>query len=479
MSDFHADDENIRFLSTRIQKIVYGGIEEGLRLDLHEKIALYQEKLYEQKVLPSAAVLAWHFERSANVDKSRIYNQQHQAYSTAVFSADEAVQYPVEHDPSMPDIPLDPMALKDLWLFLRSFLIAVSGIRLYPAGNMARVNALHQVRNILERIFTSYDRIRVAVEKDSLVVNGETIETADFRPTAESVCSLFAGIDLGSISIRKDFSKRDLENMLEAIGQADPRDLRERYWVEVCRNRGLEGIELKQLRYAKVEEEEQSPEESTGLPPVEDYEIPKDLPEEVPLGEGAALVARVVTTLMGAVSKIRLYPPESSVMTDAVDQVMAALAGLLEKSPVLNMTVVDTSLLINGVKIDTRGFKAAASKFLSFMQSTALDSITFIESISSGEILSFLEMAAKQPADELTADFWRSIERKKEFRGILFNRSLYTIFGERPESSSQQFSADDGKDSASDINPDVLPSLAAEADSGIQSGFKTGDWSAF
>jgi len=110
--------------------------------------------------------------------------------------------------------------LKDLWHFFRSFLIAVNGIKLYPVGNKGRTNALIQVKNILDRVLTDRDRLRVIADKETLIVNGEPIDTTDFKSLAESICNLFTGIDLGSICIRKDYTERDLDNMLEVIGLA-------------------------------------------------------------------------------------------------------------------------------------------------------------------------------------------------------------------------------------------------------------------
>jgi len=160
-TDFRVDDEYIRFLSKRMQKIVYGGIQKERKAEIHEKIALYQEKLFEKHLLPSAAILAWHFSRSANLEKARTYEQQYQEYSTTVFAADEALQYSGELDAVTPYSPLDPVTLKDLPYFFRSFLIALRGTKLYPAGSKVRTDALHQLKGMLDRILAVNDGIRI------------------------------------------------------------------------------------------------------------------------------------------------------------------------------------------------------------------------------------------------------------------------------------------------------------------------------
>ncbi|MEN6466187.1 MAG: diguanylate cyclase [Syntrophaceae bacterium] len=466
ISDFRADDENIRFLSKRIQKIVYGSIEQDQKEDLHEKIALYQEKLFEKRLLPSAAILAWHFQRSANMDKARIYDQQNREYGTTIFNADEAVNYSIDGDTAVPDVPLDPAALKDLSHFFRSFIIAVNGIKLYPSGNKGRANAILQVRNILDRVLADRDRLRIIADKDSLIVNGETIDTADSKSLAESICNLFVGVDLGSLAIRKGYSERDLDNMLEAIGLADRRKIHPLFWQQACEERGLECIELKQVRYTRVEESEELQGDSSASPLPETGALQAS--HEQALGEDdLVFIPIVISSLLGALSKMRLYPPESSVMTDAVDQVMAALAGFLSKCPVLTMSAVETSLLVNGVKIDTLNYEAFAGNFLRLLQSASLNSITFIKSVSSEEVISFLAAVIQQPASEVSADFWRSLEKEENFKGILFNRSLYTVFDETSAGTAEQASAEGDKDdgpvvSGEDSAVSIEPAAAAQ-----------------
>jgi HEAT repeat protein len=461
ISDFRADDENIRFLSKHIQEIVYGSIEQDQKEDLHEKIALYQEKIFEKRLLPSAAILAWHFQRSANMDKARIYDQQSREYGTTIFNADEAVNYSIEGDTAMPDVPLDPAALKDLWHFFRSFLIAVNGIKLYPVGNKGRTNALIQVKNILDRVLADRDRLRVIADKESLIVNGEPIDTTDFKSLAESICNLFTGIDLGSICIRKDYTERDLDNMLEVVGLADPRKLHPQFWLQACEERGLERIELKQVRYTRVEESEEPQGDSNAAPLHEADALPV-MQEHAVKEEELAFVPLVISSLLGALSKMKLYPPESSVMTDAVDQAMAALEGFLSRCPILTMSAVDMSILINGVKIDTLNFATSAMNFLHLLQSVSLNSITFVKRVSSEEVVSFLTAVIQQAASEQSPDFWRGIEKKENFKGILFNRSLYAVSDETSSGTAEQVSAVNDRDSGPAAVSDENSAVAAE-----------------
>jgi HEAT repeat protein len=448
ISDFRADDENIRFLSKRIQEIVYGNIQQDQKESLHAKIAFYQEKLFEKRLLPSAAILAWHFNRSANLDKARFYDQQNQKYSTSVFVAEEAVHYAEVNDTAMPDVPLDPKALKDLPHFFRSLLIALRGVKLYPVGSKGRTDALCQLKAVLGRILAARNHITVSVDKGSLIVNGETIDTVNFKSIAERICNLFMSIDLNSLVISRDSSETDLDIMLKAIGLADPRKIHPRFWRQVSEESGLIGIQLKQVRFTRVEDDEEVHVDLTvPAPQIRDAMLQTIYGTEHRLTEEQiALIPQVIGSLMGTLSKMKLYPLESLVITDAIDQVMAALEGFLSTCPTLTLTAVDTSLLVNGVKMDTLDYMTLASRFLLFLQSVHLDSITFMKNVSSSEVISLLTTVLKQPAAELDEVFWRRFAKQGTFKGILLNRNLYTVFEETAAGTADHASAESGDD---------------------------------
>jgi hypothetical protein len=431
-SDFRFDDDNIRFLSKRVQEFVYGSIQQEKKEKLHEKIALYQEKLFEQRLLPSAAILAWHFTRSANLEKARIYEQQHTQYNSTLFVVEEAVNYIGDGDAPTSDIPLNASSLKDLPHFFRSLLSALRGTKLYPAGSKARIDALRQIRVVLDRILADRSHLRIAADKDSLIVNGEAIDTSEFKSIADQFRNLFISVDLSSVTIRKDCSERDMDAMLEAIGMVDRRKIHPQFWEEVCEERGLTGIELKQVRYARVDTEDGEQEEPM-VPAMQDGEAMLQAMQGIEYGlcsADLASISQVIGSLMGAHSKIKLYPMESSVITDAISQVMAALDEFLSTRPFLTLAAVDASLLVNGVKVDTQNFEALAASFVRFLQSIRLNSVTFLKHVSSKDVVTFLKTVLQHTTSELSTEFWRRFTKEMKITGILFDRSFYTVMEE-------------------------------------------------
>ena len=98
-SEYQSNDETICFLSKRILNLTYGNIQEDRKQELHESIGTYKESLYNQKMLPSAASLAYHFRLSANDEKARLYSELTGAQDEQIFSSEEAVNYTGEELP--------------------------------------------------------------------------------------------------------------------------------------------------------------------------------------------------------------------------------------------------------------------------------------------------------------------------------------------------------------------------------------------
>ncbi len=79
-SQYQVNDETLRFLSRSILDITYGAIEENRKRELHERIGNYQEARHAQGLLLSTTTLAYHFQRSPNQAKARLYRESQQAY---------------------------------------------------------------------------------------------------------------------------------------------------------------------------------------------------------------------------------------------------------------------------------------------------------------------------------------------------------------------------------------------------------------
>jgi hypothetical protein len=134
-TDFQNNDETMRFLGEGVREIVYGSIEPERRQGLHEHVAAYQEGLHQQRLGPSASVLAYHFQRAADHEKASRYDHIHDLQA-GTFDPDEAAHYTGEHlakqEEESRDEKLGAGALAQLPNLFRAVVTAVRSVTLYP-----------------------------------------------------------------------------------------------------------------------------------------------------------------------------------------------------------------------------------------------------------------------------------------------------------------------------------------------------------
>ena len=94
---------------------------------------------------------------------------------------------------------------------------------------------------------------------------------------------------------------------------------------------------------------------------------------------GLKLIQKVVSALLGAYSKLKLYPDNNPVATEAINLLISELKQYFSIQPVFTLARVEKSLLVNGVKVDTSGFETLARGLHRFFSEAKLNSITFLK----------------------------------------------------------------------------------------------------
>ncbi|UCE83195.1 MAG: diguanylate cyclase [Deltaproteobacteria bacterium] len=438
-SDYQINDETIRFLSKRVLEITYGGIQEGRKQELHEHIGNYQETLYEQRLLPSAATLAYHFQLSANQEKARIYQEFQQSHNSKIFNGEEAITYTGERpeDGRPEDIPLDPDSLPHIPGAIRALLTTVRNIKLYPPGSAAIVSATRQLKETIDKILSRNDRLNITIAEDDLVVNTETVEVTQFKSVAEAFTKFMRRLELKGIAFSRGLSENELRAMLEALGRTSKKMIDRGFWKRYAAEQRLFHIEFNQVRYTTVAETHEAVGESESRPDAGRVAPAKDAATRLAVDKGLDeqvlnQIPEVIRCLLTAVSNIKLYPPESTAITRSVEQVIQALRSILIKLPAITLARVGTSsLLINGEKVDTSDFETLARAFLALLDSVELRSLTFLENVSATELVTFIGTLGHKPAEVSDSGFWIRFAREKGFSSILFNQLLYGILEDR------------------------------------------------
>ena len=431
--DFQMNDERLRFLGKEVQQVIYQSMGEDRKEELHEHIGNYQETLYEKQLVPSAAILAWHFQRSANLEKASKYERLQAEHNAMVFNVREAANYTGERvgEEPLADVPLHPDSLQIIPDLLRTFLVAVRNTRLYPPGSQLTANAVHALWEAINKVLKKNEVVGLGVEKKDLLANNEPLQVQDYKGVAESFVTFMNRYELRAMAFRRDLGEQELRRMLEAAAGVDPKSIGKDFWQSFRAQHNLVNVIPMQVRYARLTEEESAPEASLkegggGLSSLAEaaagFEGSQDLDEEEQ--RLAALAAR---GMLGAASKLKLYPADGPVASSALDQFTASLADFFGRRPMLTLTRVENNLLVNGMRPDPAAFEKIAGPVLKFMAGAGLRSISVLPKVTREEMVDLFTMVGQQPADADHSPFWWQFAAARGIKGILLNEALYGV----------------------------------------------------
>jgi len=413
--NFQLNDETMRFLGKRVLELSYGNIDGKQREALHEEVATYQETLYEQRILPSASLLAYHFKRSANQEKALEYEQIQLSYGQAVFNAEEAAGYSgLDDDDEDAEDRLAPEALAELPKFFRTFVTAVRNVKLYPAESAAIVQAHADIKLALDGILEHNETFHPAQSRNVLLGNGQRLDVSEFSGPARSFLDLLARTDLQGIVFHRGTTEKELGPMLETLSAAASQTVDGGFWKRFVEEQGLEHIDMRQVRYSEVRLAKKK-----GAP------AGLAAPEEELDGEDLQAVPRILRAFRGATANIKLYPIDSDQVTESIAEVHGSLEAILERRRILNLSITERSLLANGVRLTTSTYDALADQFIDFMRQSSLESLTFLSPLKVTELETFFGVL-RELSGGTDREFWESCARQQALTTIFFNQREYS-----------------------------------------------------
>ena len=472
-SQYQMNDETIRFLSRRILDITYGAIQEKRKEELHERVGEYQETRNAQRLLLSAATLAYHFQLSANQEKARFYRDSQQAYDKKIFNAEEAIDYTGGRlsDGGPQDVPLNPAALVHVSEVIRGLLTTHRKIKLYPSGSPAIVSATEEFKDSIDKILAHNDRLNITQAKKVLSVNGEPLDVSEFKSVAETLAILMTRLSLQGIAFSRGLTGDELRVMLESLDQVSTKMIDRRFWQRFMAEHDLLNIELEQVRYTTMVQSDGRP-TVAGISPGAASSLPGNGSaslratdrglDEKELTQLPSLVRSLLTTS----TNIKLYPPESQVITDSIEELRAVLETLLEKRPALTLARVQEALLVNGQKVDTKDFKAIADGFLRLLEAMGLRSLSFLKHVSTQELRIFIAALREPPVDGFDGEVWHRLARMHRLTGILFDQRTYGILEKTFGTGTGQEEPSEEPAPEANLEPEQIRPSAAAGPSG-------------
>ncbi|MEW5735918.1 MAG: diguanylate cyclase, partial [Thermodesulfobacteriota bacterium] len=422
--DFDVNDENIRFIGSRVRDIVYAGVRDPGRESIHERIGAYQESLLEKGYLPSASILAYHFQRSANLEKAKIYEQLLAVHNNEIFDAKEAASYTGEWPEDL-DVaaPLDQESLALVPEFLRNLLVALRNTKLYPGGSQLTANAVAKLNSNIQAIHAGNERLVVGLEKKKLFANGDEVDTSEFKSSAETFLSFMEKLELCGITFEKGVSDEELTRMLSAIATVERKMIREGFWKSFGAQHELSRIRFRQVRYKEVAKSahvagnDAIPQRDM-VAGVDDRELD---PDEI------FLATDTIKAFLGAASKMKLYPPDGPVAAIAIGNVLSSLGQFLGRRSRFTIAVAGNAFLINGSRAESQELSKFTGPCMRYLKSLGLNSLTFLKNASAGDFVAFFAAALSPPKEGATAAFWQSLGHEKGIAGILFDQTVYGV----------------------------------------------------
>jgi len=249
-SDFQLNDETIRFVGKKVLEIAYSGIREDRRQELHERVGAYQEQLYKKRMIPSPSTVAYHFKRSANKEKAKIYEDLKVSQETKLFNPQEALSYKVEAPgEGGSDTPLDPGSLSYVPTVIRALLTAVRNIKLYSSESRAAANANLELAHALNKVLAGNQRLSIVRVKQALLVNGQRItDVSEYKFVMAGFLEFLDKCQLQGLAFSQGLSDQELKATLEGFAHARPEQISVGYWDEFVAQRSLSHVHLRQAR---------------------------------------------------------------------------------------------------------------------------------------------------------------------------------------------------------------------------------------
>ena len=431
--DFQVNDQNLRFRGKRILEIMDEEIQPEEKRELHDQAGKYQETLFQKFLVPSAAPLIYHFRQAANLEKARTYEQFERVHNLKVFNRAEAFNYSGERRKELPPPgdPLDPGSLAQVPSLIRCLLTALRNIQLYPLTSESVLTANHQVKEAIDAILQKNEILSLFQVRSALMVNGQKVDVSEFKHVGEELIKLFDRLEIQGVVFHRGLTHREVNLWLEAFGRSKPKVIDKDYWPQFSEKQHLEHVELKQIRYTlQVETEGQANANYVRIfQPIPGTTSGKDSQLFAGLkklgGEELAQVPEILRALLNAAKNIRLYPLNSKNVSTSIDQLHEVLRAVLANRKALVLAQVRNCLVINGVKIDTKGLEPQVDGFLKFLDFHRLTSLTFLENLSLQELKTFVGAIGQGSPSAVDTDFWPRLAKEQALNNILFDQVFY------------------------------------------------------
>ena len=151
------------------------------------------------------------------------------------------------------DQGLDEQDLNQVPRVIRCLLTASNNIKLYPPQSQVICRSIEDLRVALQTILDRRPALTLARVQEALLVNGQKVETQDFKAIADGFLNLLETIGLRSLSFLQHISSQELTTFITALRQPPTEKFDRRVWRRLAQDQGLSGILFDQRTYKILE----------------------------------------------------------------------------------------------------------------------------------------------------------------------------------------------------------------------------------
>lgn len=409
-----SDEEEVRFLSQCFQQIVYTGLGQDDRRRTHRVVGEVAERLAGSQVEAVLGPLAYHFERSDDTAKAEFYSRRVQEVSTQLFSADE-----VERELSLKvgaqdfQFQLDEQTFPLAERFLRTLTVAVKNMRLYPEGSQLVAESVAAATTTLLDLLGQVEAVTFAEEGQALLGNGQPLERKGLHQVVEEVLQVYTDHGIRRCTFARGITQTDVMGLLKILSgpsQGIQHDVA--FWEQRLESMGIEHVDIFPVIYLAAGE-------AKTVWRREQAEARLDDPTLV-------LVRDMLRSLAATVDNIRLYPPESELITLTLDQLDRHTQELFERLPSLTVAMAEGTIVVNATRPNPRQFGITIEILQKLMEESGLTSLTIRRGVTREEFRVFLSQLALPLEDAQRAPtFWRSMLKGRGITTIEVGTRMY------------------------------------------------------
>ncbi|MBI3624955.1 MAG: diguanylate cyclase [Candidatus Rokubacteria bacterium] len=424
-----ADEDEVRFLSQCFQQIVYSHMDYDDRRQTHRVVGEVTERLAGPQVEQVLGPLAYHFERSDDAAKGEFYRRRVQEVSSQLFSAAEiARELSLKVGAGETAPPLDEQTWPLADRFVRALTVAVKNMRVYPAGSQLVVQGVAGVTTTLLELLKRVEAVTFAEESQTLQINGEPIESTGLLPFAHDLLRIYADHGIRRCTFERGTTAGEVTGFLKILS-GPPQGLQSEvaYWDNRLKSEGIGHVRVFPVIFL-----------ATG----EGRRVWRQEQKEARLEDATlALVRDVLRALATAVDNIRLYPPESQLITLSLDQLERQAQSLFTRIPSLTVALTEGTIVVNATRPNPRLFGITIEILERLMEDCGLTSLTIRRGATREQLRVFLTHLAQPPEQARRAPaFWRDLLEGGGISTIEVGTRLYAAAARLEEAAVAELS---------------------------------------